>query len=154
MKRCQALTPQLEQRANILFCFKLGWTFKDIKAALTQVYQERTLCDASIYHWICEYQKGCTRVVDKQRSPRNKSSRSRANVRRVEDMVEQDRSITIARMSFQSGISATSIHRILKLDLHLVKKCAIFVPHVLEEQHKECRVMISNFMVHLTTQSL
>lgn len=65
--------------------------------------------------------------------------------------MEQDRCVTIASMSLQSGISPTSIHRILKLDLLLVKWCVKFVPYVLEQPQLDKHVTLSNFMVRLTT---
>ncbi len=117
------------------------------------MYNQRRLSDASIYHWMREFCRGRTRIVDKTRMPRNRSGRSRANVRKVEDMVEQDRRVSVARMSLLSGISPTSVHRILKLDLHLVKKCAKFVPHVLEQIHLDTRVRVCNFMVRLTSHT-
>lgn len=71
----------------------------------------------------------------------------------VEDLVAQDRRVSIASISALSGISPTSVHRILKLDLQLVKKCALFVPYVLDQAHMERRVRISNFMVRLTSHN-
>ncbi len=153
MKRCQGLSPQLEQRVIILFCFKLGWKFQQIQQSLRQVYQQRTLSNASIYHWLREFRRGRTWLVDKPCAARCKTGRCRANVRAVEDMVAQDRRVSIAKMSLDSGVSVTSIHRILKLDLKLVKKCAIFVPHVLEQQHIDKRVRISSFMLRLTSNT-
>ncbi len=70
--------------------------------------------------------------MDKPRSPCHKTGHCRANVHAVEDLVTQDRRVSIASMSALSGISPTSIHRILKLDLYLVKKCTLFVPYVLD----------------------
>lgn len=152
MKRCVELTTQLEQRIVIHFCFKLGWTFNQIKASLQQVFGARCLSKSSIYHWLREFRQGRTSLTDKARTPRRKTGCCRRNVRAVEDMVAQDRSASIARMSLQSGISPTSIHRILKMDLHLVKKCAKFVPYLLDQDHMDRRVRISNFMTRLTTQ--
>ncbi len=153
MKRCQGLTPQLEQYVVIHFCFKLGWTFAEIKASLHQVYNQATLSDASIYQWLRQFRRGRTSLVDRARAPRRRSGWSSANVRRVEDVVTQDRRVTVASITLQTGISPTTVLRILKMDLKLVKKCALFVPYVLDEQHKDRRMRISNFMNRLTTRS-
>ncbi len=91
--------------------------------------------------------------MDMQRAACPKTGRCRANVRKVEDLVEQDRRVSIASMSLQPGISPTSIHRILKLDLHLTKRCAKFVPFVLEQPQLDRRVRLSNFMVRLTSNT-
>ncbi len=141
--------PQLEQRINIMFCYKLGWNFTQIRTSLTAVYGARALSDATIYHWMREFRKGRTRIVDQPRRAKVRRGRSIANVRKVESMVAEDRRVTIPCMSNQSGLSMTTIHRILRLDLKLVKKCVIFVPHLLEDQHKVRRARICSFMNRL-----
>ena len=146
MKRCQGVTTQLEQRINILFCVRLGWNFTQIQTSLRQVYGDWILSKSSIYHWICEFKQGRTQMVDKPRSPRPRTGRCRANIWQVENMVAQDRRISLAQMSVQSGIKATTIFRILTLDLKLVKKCAKFVPHFLQDHERLRRERVCNFM--------
>ncbi len=148
MKRCTGLTNQLQQRVNIFFCVKLGWNSRQIKEALATVYQT-PLKNAAVYYWIKEFQGGRTDVVDKPRSPRARSGRSRANVREVEDMVTSDRRVSIATMSATSGISQTSIQRILKHDLHLVKRSAKFVPVDLTQEQRSRRAEICTFWSRL-----
>ncbi len=91
MKRCQALSPQLLQCANIWFGVKLGWGFAKIKNALNQCFPNGILSDRRIYHWISEFQGGRTVVADLPHAPKLKTGRSRPNIRKVEDMVAQDR---------------------------------------------------------------
>ncbi len=90
MKRCTALSPQLLQRANIWFGVKLGWEFPEIKRALTHCFPNGLLSDRRIYHWIKSFKEGRTVVVDLPRAPKQKTGRSRANVRQVENMVSAD----------------------------------------------------------------
>ena len=92
-------------------------------------------------------------MVNRTRAPRMKTGHSRANVRKVENVVAQDRRVTVASISLQTGIAPTSVLRILKKDLLLVKKCVIFVPYILDQEHRDRRVRISNFMTRLTSTS-
>ncbi len=52
-------------------------------------------------------------------------------------------------MSLQSGISFTSIQRILKLDLKLSKRCAKYVPRALTPAQTRTRVQICDFWSRL-----
>ncbi len=146
MKRCLGLSPQLEQRVNIAFCCKLGWTFCQIKDALEAAFgQGHTLSDRRIYHWIREFRGGRTTVVDLPRAPKRPRGRSRVNIRKVEDLVVQDRKTSITAISAKSGITCSTVHRILKTDLKLVKKCAKFVPRELNDTQLARRVQVCTF---------
>ncbi len=74
------------------------------------------------------------------------------NIRRVEDIVAQDRSISLKQISVKTGLATSSIQRILKQDLKLTKKCSIFVPAVLSDAHKQRRRDVCNFMTRLLHQ--
>ncbi len=152
MKRPSEISLLMQQRININFCVKLGWTFTRIKAALKQCYH-RTMCNSSIHFWIKEFSDGRDSIVDKPRSARTKSGRSVANVRAVENLVAEDRRVTIKQMSVSSGLATTTIQRILKHDLGLTKKCAKFIPYDLTDHHKECRRQICNFMTRMMANS-
>ncbi len=148
MKRVTGLTSHLQQRINIFFCVKLGWNSSQIKDALATVYPD-PLRPAAVYYWIKEFQGGRTSVVDKPRAPKARSGRSRQNIRRVEDLVTQDRRVSIAAISARSGISEGSVQRILKHDLKLVKKSAKFVPVELTQEQKNRRAEMCTFWSRL-----
>ncbi len=132
MKRYSEISWQLQQQVVIHFCVKLGQNFTQIKTSLSACYG-RVLCDSSIYFWIRAFQGGWNRIVDSQRAKKSWSGRSRANIRRIENLVTEDRRVTVRQISAQTGIKFTSVQKILKCDLHLEKKCAKFVPYDLTE---------------------
>ncbi len=131
MKRVQGLTLYLQQQVNIWFGIKSGWNFVQIKTALDLCYGQGKLSDAQIYHWINEFEGGHTRIVDLHRAPKAKSGRSRANIRTVENIVSDDRRVTIHRIVQQSGLNYGTVQNILKKNLKLSKKCAKYTPHLL-----------------------
>ncbi len=150
MKRHTEISWQLQQRVNIHFCVKLGWNFTQIKTSLSACYR-RTLSDSSIYFWIKAFQGGRTAIVDAPRAKKSKSGRSRANIRRIENLVTEDRRVTVRQLSAQTGIKYTSVQKILKDDLKLKKKCAKFVPYDLTKRHIRLRCDICDFWNRLWT---
>lgn len=130
---------------------KLGWTFEEIKHGLQTAYAQ-VLCNTSIHSWIRQFHVGHVSIVEKPRVPRQKTGCSAWSIRKVEDLVAQDRSITLKQISVKTGLAPTSIQRILKKDLRLTKKCSIFVPAVLTEAHKQCHQDVCNFMTRLMHQ--
>ncbi len=142
----------LQQRVNIHFCVKMGWTFAEIRNALHTCYNT-VLGDRSIHKWILQFRAGRTVVVDKPRAPRGKSGRSQRNIRRVEDLIAADRRVTVHELSVKSGISTGSVHRIVRKDLKLKKRCSTFVPAVLTETYKQRRRDICNFFSRLMAQN-
>ncbi len=154
MKRVSEISWQLQQRINVHFCVKLGWTFAEIKHGLQTCYANTpVLSDRSIHRWINEFRNGHALVLDKVRTPKPRIGRSRRNIRKVEDLVAANQHITIREISVKSGLSRTTVQRILKKDLKLSKRCATFVPSVLTEAHKEHRRQVCNFFSRLMSQN-
>ncbi len=127
----------------------MGWEFAQIKAALHVCFTRGRLSDPRIYHWIRQFKEGRAQIVDLHRSPKTKSGRSCANVRRVETLVSQDCQITLPRLQTETGLSITTLHRILKKDLGLSKRCAKYVPHLLTNQQMTRRAAICDFWTRL-----
>ncbi len=140
---------QLQQRTNIAFCVKLGWNFTQIRTSLTTVYGHSVLSDSRIYYWIKEFYSGRNRIADLPRAAKKKSGRSRANIRKVEDCVSTDRRANIRGIVQKTGIPFGTVNRILRKDLQLVKRCAKFVPIVLNARQLQRRQDICHFWLRL-----
>ena len=155
MKRVQAIPWQLLQRINIQFCVKLGWSFDEIKHGLQTCYgvNNNILSDRSIHRWVTRFRTGHANVVDMARAPKPKTGRSQRNIRKVEDVVAADRRITIREIALKTGLSRTTVQRILRKDLKLSKRCATFVPAVLTDAHKQRRQDVCNFFTRLMGQN-
>ncbi len=130
----------------------MGWTFEEIKAALQTVYLQ-ILCDTSIHKWIRELQAGYARIVDRPRAAKTKYGRSQRNIRAIESLIAQDRCVTIKEKSVKSGLTTSTVQRILKKDLKLTKRCSTFVPTSLTDAHKQHRHDICNFFTRLKDQN-
>ncbi len=135
MKRPKELDVKLLQRINLFFCFKLGWTHMQARAALQAVYQQETLHATKTRKWYRSFAAGCTSLVDKERVHRHKSGRSPANIQNVKNMIDTDKSVTFATIITQTGLSQTTVHRIVHKDLQLHLRCAKLLPAFLTPRH-------------------
>ena len=68
MKWYTEMSNFLQQRVNIHFCVKMGWTFPAIHHALHTCYNI-VLGDRSIHKWIAQFRGGRTLLEDKPRAP-------------------------------------------------------------------------------------
>ncbi len=138
---------KLMQRINLYFCYKLGWTHVQARAALEQVYGEDILCISSTRRWYKSFRTGRTTVVDLQRAPKEKTGRTAANVAAVKALIDTDKSIPLASLMHQTGLHQTTVHWIIKKDLYLKLHCAkllpnFLTPHHIVEHFQHCRDML------------
>lgn len=99
------------QRINIHFCVKIS--------------------RCRIRYWHRAFTNGRTVLVDLHREARVMSGRSRANIAAVKRLVTADKRLNVRALAVQTNLSKSTVHTILRKDLHLVRKTAKFVPHLL-----------------------
>ncbi len=147
MGRVTDINLKLVQRINLYFCFKLGWTHVQARAALEKVFGDETMCIAATRRWFQFFKAGRTTLVDLQRAPRDKSGRSADNIAAVKTLIDMDKSITLASLIHQSGLNQTTIYHIIKKDLHLKLRCTKLLPNFLTPRHiverfEHCKEML------------
>ena len=76
-----------------------------------------------------------------------RSVRTLELIQAVEDALEHDKRQNIEELAKVVGTSCSTIQRILVDDLHLVKKCARWVPRLLTKEQKKKRLEISSDFV-------
>lgn len=135
MKRVEELDVKLIQRINLFFCFKLGWSHQEARNALKLVFGDQIFHPSQTRRWYSAFQNGRTNLVDLQRAPKGRSGRSDNNIQTVRNLVQTDRSLTVAAIARQSGLPHSCVHCILKDDLHLSLRCAKLLPAVLTPRH-------------------
>ncbi len=131
MKRCKELPPKLVQRINIAFCVKIGLTKQETIEGIELVYGETSLSRSRIRYWHQQFAAGPTVLVDLHREAKNRTGRTPANIRAVKGLISADKRLTVRALAAQTNLSKSTIHNILRKDLHLVRKSAWFVPHLL-----------------------
>ncbi len=149
MKRARKLDAKLMQRVNILFLVKLGWDARDIITALSTVYGDDSLSITRIRHWHKAFAQGRTTIVDLQRTAKERTGRSPANITKVKALIEADRRLTIRSLSKETGLTKSVVNKILKKDLCLQRKTAKYVPHLLTPLNLRCRLEICQMMLRV-----
>ena len=66
--------------------------------------------------------------------------RTNSNVNRVKAIIEADRRLSVTQIMAETKLTRTTIHNILTKDLGLVKRCARWIPKILNEEQKASRV--------------
>ncbi len=105
---------RFKQRIYIRIETLCGKTGREIHEALTEAFGSDTIGFTTVQWWRKLFLESRTQVVYEERSgtPSDMVNDS-TNAVIVETMLDEDRRMTIREMEVQSGISRTSLHRIL-----------------------------------------
>ncbi len=148
MKRVLELPSKLMQRVNIHFCVKIGLPLDATIRSLRLVFPGDCLCERRIKFWYQSFQNGRTTLVDLQRAPKPRTSRSPATIQAVKAIIDADPRVTLARIQAQTGVPLGSLHSVIHKDLKLTLQCARFVPFLLTPRHLWMRYEMSRSMLN------
>ena len=129
-----------EQRAALKFCFLLGKSAAETIVMLKTAYGDAALSKTRVYEWFSRFENGEMSIEDQPHSGRPATSRSDENVDKINALIREDRRRTIDQLCKMSGISWSSIQRILSDDLHMGRVAAEFVPRLLTSEQRERRL--------------
>ena len=96
-----------------------------------------------VYEWYKRFQDGREDVEDDERPGRPSTSTTDENVEKVEEMVMNDRRITIREFADDFGISIGSWHKIFSNVLGTKCVVAKFVPKLLNFEQKQRRMEVA-----------
>ncbi|CAB3260001.1 unnamed protein product [Arctia plantaginis] len=110
---------------------------------LTKAYGESAMSKARIYEWYKRFQDDREDVEDDERPGRPSTSTTDENVKKVKEMVMNDRRITIREVADDVGISVGSCHEIFSDVLGMKRVAAKFVPKLLNFEQKQRRMEVA-----------
>ena len=128
------------QRAAVKFCFLLGKSAAETIVMLKTAYGDSALSKTRVYEWFSRFKNGEMSIEGQPRSGRPATSRSDENVDKINALIREDRRRTIDQLCEMSGISWSSVQRILSEDLHMGRVAAKFVPRLFTGEQRECRL--------------
>lgn len=131
---------KIEYRAVIKFLTKEGLTPTQIKERLTVVYGDSCPSYATIKNWSKLFRWGRESLEDDPREGGRVTVTTPENIQFVEDIVLSDSRLKTKEIAAQSGISKTSVLRILHKHLHMTKISARWVPRILSAVQKQRRI--------------
>ena len=123
-------TDKTEYREVIKFLVLEGQSVKQVGKRLTAVYGESSPSSAPIKRWAKEFQHS-KKSLDDPRSGWPTTSTSPENIEIVQQLMNENRRITLYELEEATGISYGSIHSILHDKLHMSKVCVRWVLRML-----------------------
>ncbi len=136
------LAQRMEQRATIKFLQKTGKTAAQIWRSLQQVYGAASLGRTQVHMWFNRFQAGDMGTTTKDSHWPGRPRRRLQHVQRIQQLLDNDSRMSIQDICDKTGLSKSSVHRVLKKDLKLTKMSAKFVPRILSEAQKADRVRL------------
>ena len=97
--------------------------------------------------WVRQFKEGRTSCENKPKEPRPCTSRSKYMIARVEQMVMEDRRLTVKQIAANAGKSVGSVDTILHDDLKMRKDSARWVPRMLADENKASHVAMCQAML-------
>ena len=116
-----------------------GISYKEIKELQEKRWGDLALKKTQLYAIIKKVKAG-KNAYDQRSLSSQRTKRTASSIAAVAAAIEDDRRFTIRSLVFVTGLSVTTIYRILKDDLGLVKKSARWVPKLLSDEQKKERV--------------
>lgn len=129
-----------KQRTIIEFLLHKGQNATEIHNDLVQQFGHEAYSYRETARWVKWLKEGRTSLEDKSRSGRPSEGVSQQNLNRVEELVNQDRQITVREIAVDLQLSHSNVHRILQDHLLLEKKFAKWVPKNLSDTDRQRRV--------------
>lgn len=108
---------------------------------LSTAYGEYSMKQATVYKWYNRFKDGQELVSSQERSGRPSTSVNEDKKVRVDELVRNNRRITVSEIEVEVGVSHGSAVLILS-QLGYSKVCARWVPHLLSEEQRQNRVSI------------
>ncbi|UYV73501.1 TIGD4 [Cordylochernes scorpioides] len=96
------------------------------------------------------FEAGRISVEDDPRQGRPKFQRTDENVQKITDLIKENPRTTLLELEQDTGISKTTIGRIVTEDLKLKKTPAKFIPRFLTNEQKLCRLATCEDMMEMT----
>ncbi|GBM19913.1 Putative uncharacterized protein FLJ37770 [Araneus ventricosus] len=103
----------MDQRTNILFCFKLGKPAKETHEMLITVYVERAINLKCVYEWFKRFREKRVTIEDAPRTGRPTTAHTPDNIQKVKECLDKDRRVTVRMIAEEVGIGRETAHLIM-----------------------------------------
>lgn len=116
-----------------------------IYARLLSVYANPIVpSKKTIRQWCRQFEAGRVSVLDEKRPGAPTRVITEKNIGKIKEMIPEDSSIPIRTVADRIDLSYTSARKIIRRDLRMKKKVAKWIPHVLTNEQKHCRLELSS----------
>ncbi|UYV61671.1 hypothetical protein LAZ67_1005810 [Cordylochernes scorpioides] len=141
---------KLKQRICIEFCVKLQISATETFEMLNKAFPNDAPKRTTVFEWHSRFKAGRISIEDDPRQGRPKFQRTDENVQKITDLIKENPRTTLLELEQDTGISKTTIGRIVTEDLKLKKTPAKFIPRILTNEQKLCRLATCEDMMEMT----
>jgi len=131
-----------EQRVCIKFCANLGKRATETLEMIQQGFRDQSLSRAQVFQWHARFKTGRTSVDDDERTGRPTSCTTPENVARIQELLRQDRRLTIRDIAEEVEVGYGTCQRVLTEELGMHRVAAKFVSRILTADQKQQRVNV------------
>ncbi|UYV66856.1 hypothetical protein LAZ67_4003113 [Cordylochernes scorpioides] len=104
----------------------------------------------TVFEWHSRFKAGRISIEDDPRQGRPKFQRTDENVQKITDLIKENPRTTLLELEQDTGISKTTIGRIVTEDLKLKKTPEKFIPRFFTNEQKLCRLATCEDMMEMT----
>ncbi|GBM94586.1 hypothetical protein AVEN_272497-1 [Araneus ventricosus] len=109
---------------------------------MKEVYGEQCLTRCTIFQWCQRYEAGRVNIKDLPRPGQAHVVTNSATISAVDELIRQNRRITIREIAVELSISKGTVHHIIHKKLGYGKVCAQWVLKHLSENRKMARMSV------------
>ena len=125
-----------ERRVCIKFCANLGKSATETLEMIQQGFGDQSLSRAQVFQWHARFKTGRTSVDDDERTRRPTSCTTPETVARIQELIRQDRRLTIRNIAEEVEVGYGTCQRVLTEELRMYLLAAKFVPRILTADQK------------------
>ncbi|UYV60716.1 hypothetical protein LAZ67_1002020, partial [Cordylochernes scorpioides] len=141
---------KLKQRICIEFCVKLQISATETFEMLNKAFPNDAPKRTTVFEWHSRFKAGRISIEDDPRQGHPKFQRTDENVQKITDLIKENPRTTLLELEQDTGISKTTIGRIVTEDLKLKKTPAKFIPRFLTNEQKLFRLATYEDMMEMT----
>ena len=104
-----------------------------------EVYGKECMSRTRVFEWHKRFREGRTDVEDDERSRRPTISKTTNNIRKIENIVREDRWLSTRLITERMSIDKETVWQVRHDNLHVTKVCAQVVSKLLTWDQKENR---------------
>jgi hypothetical protein len=137
-----AMDGKIEQHVCIKFCMKLGKSTTETLKKLREPFGEHSSGWTVGFEWHSCFMASQVSVVDDEHSGRPNNSKTTENVKKIQELIHEDRCQTIHELADAIGISYGVCREILTENLNMDHIAAKFVPLLVTNDQKLQRINV------------
>lgn len=138
---------QRDKRAMIFYDYQMHLSAQESHDRLVLALQEEAPSLATVKNWFNEFRRGRESLEDEPRAGRPAEIVTSETITAVENLIRENPRITYHLIEDNLGLSPPRVSSILHKHLHVTKRTARWVPHILTLEQKVCRVDWCKFML-------